>query len=42
MQQFPGLGFDFHLVDRSEVDPAAMINLDDADFFLRFPRLPHA
>jgi len=42
MQQFPGLGVNFYLVDRSEVDPAAMINLDDADFFLRFPRLPHA
>ena len=42
MQQFPYLGFDFHLVDRSQSDAAQLINLDDADFCLRLPHVAYA
>jgi len=42
MQAFPGLGLDVHLLDRQEIDPAAVTDLEHVDVFLRFPSLAHA
>lgn len=38
MQAFPGLGLDVHLLDRQEIDPEMVVNLEDVDVFLRFPQ----
>lgn len=42
MQAFPDLGIDTHLIDRSESDPAAIVDLTSVDAFLRFSRPAHA
>lgn len=42
MQDFPSLGVDTYLLDRSEVDPVKVVDLTAVDAFLRFPRSDHA
>jgi hypothetical protein len=42
MQQFPGLGFDFRLLDRAQSVSGDLVDLDNADLFLRLPRFAYA
>ncbi len=38
MQQFPNLGFDFRLIDRTQSALTDLVDLGDADLFMRFLR----
>lgn len=42
MQAFPGLGLDVHLLDRQEIDPNLVTDLERVDVFLRFSETVHA
>lgn len=42
MQAFPGLGLDVHLLDRQEINPEMVANLEQVDVFLRLPQPAHA
>ena len=42
MQAFPGLGLDLHLLDRQEMDPETVTDLEPVDVFLRFSHPAHA
>jgi hypothetical protein len=41
MKAFPDIGIDTHLIERTEAEPSAIVDLTTVDAFLRFSRTAH-